>query len=115
MLFDRASGSVIAAKHGAPASYILRHGRLNALSAEALPVGIVEEAKTAVFRVHVKRGDVLIMMSDGVSDALGDRLCEALLSTCGQGDPEAAANALIERARRMGGADDMTAIVAMVG
>ena len=115
MLFDRARGSVTAAKHGAPASYIVRHGRLNALNAEALPVGIVEEAKTAVFSVKIKRGDVLIMMSDGVSDALGEALDGAIMEAAVRCDPKAAARELVERAKRMGGEDDMTAIVARVG
>lgn len=114
LVFDRKNGSVIAAKHGAPASYIVRRGRLNALYAEALPVGIVEEARTAVFSLSIKRGDVLIMMSDGVSDALGDGLIGALKKTAEESDPKAAAEELVERARRMGGGDDMTAIVAMV-
>ena len=115
MLFDRTRGSVVAAKHGAPASYIIRRGRLNELCAEALPVGIVEEAKTAVFSAKIRRGDVIIMMSDGVSDALGDALCGAVREAAGIADPKAAARELVESARRMGGEDDMTAIVARVG
>lgn len=114
LLFDRHRGSVIAAKHGAPASYIVRRGRLNALCAEALPVGIVEEARTAVFKVGVKRGDTIIMMSDGVSDALGDGLPAALKRTAALDDPNEAAKELVECALRMGGGDDMTAIVATV-
>ena len=114
MLFDRTRGSIVAAKHGAPASYVVRHGKLSALSAEALPVGIVEEARTAVFSLKLKRGDVVIMMSDGVSDALGEELYGALRRTAEKSDPKAAALELIECARSMGGGDDMTAIVARV-
>ncbi len=115
MLFDGSRLSAVAAKHGAPPSYILRRGRLSALRAEALPVGIVEEAKTAVFSVKLKRGDTVIMMSDGVSDALGEELDGALKRAGEEKDPRAAARELIALARRMGGADDMTAIVARVG
>jgi len=114
LVFDRRKGSAIAAKHGAPASYIVRHGRPNALCAEALPVGIVEEARTAVFSLKLKRGDVIIMMSDGVSDALGNELDSAIVKTARKSDPKAAASELVECARSMGGEDDMTAIVARV-
>lgn len=114
LVFDRRKGSAIAAKHGAPASYIVRHGRPNALCAEALPVGIVEEARTAVFSLKLKRGDVIIMMSDGVSDALGNELDSAIVKTAQKSDPKAAAAELVECARSMGGEDDMTAIVARV-
>ncbi len=114
LVFDRRKGSAIAAKHGAPASYIVRHGRANAICAEALPVGIVEEARTAVFSLKLKRGDVIIMMSDGVSDALGEELDSAIVKTARKSDPKAAAAELVECARSMGGEDDMTAIVARV-
>lgn len=114
LVFDRRKGSAIAAKHGAPASYIVRHGRANAICAEALPVGIVEEARTAVFSLKLKRGDVIIMMSDGVSDALGEELDSAIVKTAQKSDPKAAAAELVECARSMGGEDDMTAIVARV-
>lgn len=115
MLFDLSKGCAVAAKHGAPSSFILRKGKLNELSAEALPVGILEEAESAVFSVKLMRGDMIFMMSDGVSDALGEELYEVLKQTARQRDPDSAARVLIEQAERMGGEDDMTAIVAMVG
>lgn len=116
-LFDPAAGMMSLAKHGAPPSYILRNGKLSTLYAEALPVGIIEDARPAVCNVDMQRGDIVIMMSDGIADALGSELIAAVTErTISAETADDAANSLLDLARRKGRTkDDMSVIVAMVG
>ncbi|MBQ1684736.1 MAG: protein phosphatase 2C family protein, partial [Clostridia bacterium] len=79
---------------------------------EALPVGILPEARTAVFDTDLRRGDVVIMMSDGAADALGKDLPESVARITPENEPVIAAKLLVELAARAGGRDDMTVIVA---
>lgn len=116
-VFDPVSGRMSLAKHGAPPSYILRNGKLSTLYAEALPVGIIEDARPAVCDVDMQRGDILIMMSDGIADALGSELIAAVTErTITAETADDAAESLLDLARRKGRTkDDMSVIVAMVG
>lgn len=116
ILFNLNSGRFSLAKHGAPPSYILRGGKINTLYAEALPVGILEEAQPAVCNLSMYSGDVIIMMSDGVSDALGMELVASLTSCLtSDTDPEAIAHALLDRAKGEHAAqDDMTVVIAKI-
>ena len=88
-----------------------------ALSAEALPVGIVEEAKTAVFRVHVKRGDVLIMMSDGVSEVFEEETIIGLIRAHRDDTPQQLADCMLDEAKSAQDGkpiDDMTVLCARI-
>lgn len=116
MLFDPATGAMSLVKHGAPPSYILRDGKLSTLYAEALPVGIIEDARPAVCTMNMHRGDVVVMMSDGISDALGSELIASVSERAGTASgADTAASVLLELAAQRGeGKDDMTVIVAMV-
>ncbi|MBQ7060599.1 MAG: SpoIIE family protein phosphatase [Clostridia bacterium] len=113
VLFDPMSGTMRLAKHGAPPCCLVRGGRVSQLSGEALPVGIVEEARTAVSSVRMKRGDAVIMMTDGAMDVLG-REPETLNERIAGLEADAAAKLLTELASGLGGRDDMTVIVAKV-
>ncbi|MBO4879275.1 MAG: SpoIIE family protein phosphatase [Clostridia bacterium] len=113
ILFDPLNGRMELVKHGAPPSYIVRRGEVSTLCEEALPVGIVEEAFPAVCTARMKRGDVIVMMSDGAADAFGDALAESIRDTVCENEPKLAAKLLVELAARTGGGgDDMTVIVA---
>ncbi|MBR4435423.1 MAG: SpoIIE family protein phosphatase [Clostridia bacterium] len=113
-LIDPVSAGLVAVKHGAPPSYIIRGSTLYTLYSEALPIGAVEGAKPAVFRERLRAGDALIMMSDGVYDALGDALNDALCRAAAEADPTLGAQMLVLSAlENGGGADDMTAVVVL--
>ena len=116
MLIDLKSGTATYTKHGAPASFVLRNGRLLALYSEALPIGIIGQAESSSRSIRLKDGDAVIMMTDGVSDALGDGLCKAITeNVLGFGDTEMAAHALLDAAEANGRDDDMSVIVARIG
>ncbi len=115
LLFDRTSGQAQFVKYGAPPSYILRGGKLHTLYAEALPAGIVKEARPALHIAPLKKGDAVILMTDGAFDALGAELSRTLLEQVGAANTaDDAAQSLLLAAREKSGADDMTVIVARI-
>lgn len=113
ILFDPQEGSISIAKHGAPASYIIRSGLVSTLYSEALPVGIIADAKASVCSFRIKKGDTIVMMSDGAADALGDSLVPLLEEHAAGEDARLSARLIAELAFQMsGGADDASVIVA---
>ncbi len=115
LLFDLASGQAQFVKYGAPPSYILREGKIHTLYAEALPAGIVKEARPALHVAPLRRGDTVVLMTDGAFDALGAELSRTLLESVGGANTaNDAAQSLLLAAREKSGADDMTVIVARI-
>lgn len=104
-------------KQGAPPSYILRKGRVYAIHAETLPVGILPEAAPVCPQdAQLMRGDAVVMMTDGLWDALGQELLAAIIEEVGGANtPQDGADALLRRALERSPADDMSVIVARVG
>lgn len=115
LLFDRTDGSAKFIKFGAPESYLVRDGKLHKLYAEALPAGIVANASPAMHIVTLRRGDTVVMMTDGVSDTLGAHTGEAILSNvCTANTVQDAASALLSKASEAGANDDISVIVIRV-
>lgn len=114
-MLDLGTATVQLAKHGAPPSYVLRGGRVHSIYAEALPVGIIEGAPAPVQTLRLQRGDILIMMTDGVADALGRDLTAAIVDNVPSAETaNAAANAILSAAKEKGYADDMTVMLAKI-
>ncbi len=114
-MLDPALGTVSIVKHGANPGYVLRDGRVHTLYNEALPIGIVEQARSCASTLRICSGDMLILISDGVADALGGELIAAIIERAGSAaTSEDAASALLEAAMQRGRADDMTVLLAQV-
>ena len=115
LLIDLADGRARFIKYGAPPAYILRGGKVHTVYAEALPIGILEEASPSVQEVQLKRGDAVVMMTDGLFDALGAALFASLLEQVGENvNAEDAAHALLSLGKRVSGTDDMSVFVAKI-
>lgn len=114
VLIDKLSGSARIVKYGAPPSYILRDGKLRTVYAETLPVGIVEEARPALHEINLRRGDFIVMLTDGALDGLGAELSDAVISAEKEKDENAAAGVLLESAKKNGRPDDMSVMVARI-
>ena len=64
---------------------------------------------------QLMRGDAVIMMTDGLWDALGQELLAAIIEEVGGANtPQDGADALLRRALERSPADDMSVIVARV-
>ena len=100
-------------KIGSPYSFILTKDTVKIIEGGSLPLGILDEISPTVCKANLNCGDVIILVSDGVSDAFGSSsdLVE-FLSLQKALNPQTLADRLIERALMLDGGDpkdDMTA------
>jgi len=99
-------------KYGAPPTFVYRSERLHTVCAEALPIGIVDDAQPAVQRARIRKNDIIIMFSDGVLDSLGERTYETIYRAFEkETDCDALAKNLLEAAIASKTEDDMTVMV----
>lgn len=68
-------------KLGAAASFIKRESWVESVASESLPIGMLSEAEYDTKEKKLYDGDYVIMMSDGVSEALGSNLEQVIFST----------------------------------
>lgn len=107
------SGEATILKQSAPPAFLIRGGRIAALHAEAPPLGILQETSVGLCRARLCAGDTLVLMTDGLSDALGAELYAAMYDIAqAKASPGEAARELIRRAGGISARDDMSAIVA---
>jgi len=72
-------------------------------------VGLSPDVRVAIARLRLRRGDRVLLCSDGVSNAISDA---ELLQIVAQSDPRNACQTMIALANDRGGDDNQTAIVA---
>ncbi len=115
---DLWNGAVMCEKLGACATWVLRGDHLKKVEAASLPLGILEEAMPCHAEYTLHSGDILLMMSDGVTDAFRDEeeLKHAILESVFI-QPQRMADALLRNALLSGGdqpRDDMTVMVLLL-
>lgn len=76
-------------KAGAPASYIIKDGRLTKCELTSMPAGILRGIEFAKRTAVLSLGDSIILMSDGITD-LGERWLKDTISGMPQGVQEGA-------------------------
>lgn len=109
--FDLNSGTAELLKFGTPPSYLLRGTTLYTLCGEALPCGIVEEARPTVIPLEFSPNDVLFLCTDGITDALTDELESVLLCNASRKD---GAEKILNAARDTGHRDDLSVMLLKV-
>ena len=109
---DLNTGDAELLKYGAPPCYLLRNGKVRPIFGEALPCGILAEARPSVIHLKLQPDDRLVLCSDGVQDALKEGTANAIRSVCGAYD--AMGDRLLKLAQYGGGSDDMTVMVIRV-
>lgn len=107
---DTTDGTFSIAKAGAAASYLISDNRVRRLYSPTLPVGILNEARYDVISARLKKGDSLIMLSDGAVNN-GDEWIENPLFYSMK--PGAVCEKIVKTARESygsSGSDDITAV-----
>jgi len=99
-------------KYGAPCCYIVGRDGIKIVEGSSLPLGILEELKPAVATSSLNDGDLLVLITDGVSDAFGSstELIE-FLRTLPAKNPQSLCDSVIKKALSLNGGkanDDMT-------
>lgn len=72
MELDLIRGGAQFVKSGAAPSFVLRQGRLFKLRSRTVPIGILPSADAEMISFAVKPGDIIVMMSDGVTQTNED-------------------------------------------
>ena len=105
-------------KLGAAASFIWRQERIISLRSVTLPAGILKQVEPEKNEMLLKDGDMILMVTDGVTDALGGEAetgawLKGKLSAFPMSNPQDAAEYILQEAkkeRRDGRRDDMTVL-----
>ena len=101
-------------KYGAPYGFIIGDGGVKIIEGNALPLGILDELKPSVCHTSLNRGDMIVLITDGISDAFGSS-SEIIdfLRTVPAKNPQTLSDSLLQRAIELNGGkhnDDMTAL-----
>ena len=105
-------------KYGCPYGFIINDQGIKIVEGNSLPLGILNELKPAVCSAPVSDGDVILLVSDGISDAFqssGDLI--DFLRTQPAKNPQSLSDALLDYAVKLNGGqkkDDMTALAVRI-
>ncbi len=120
-IIDRAKSRAKIYKMGAATTFIKHDGRVSMLKRQALPAGITSGLDLEYIDIKLKRGDLLVMVSDGVTECdRKDFNCDWLrtrLLEIGSRDPETVAELVINKAAEKYGIherDDLTVMTAAI-
>lgn len=101
-------------KLGGVESYIMRSDRVRTLRGSALPIGILDEIKPYHERVQLTAGDVIVMVSDGITDALTPQGTEYTLGQIQAGNPRKICDLLLASAIKNDLKDDATVLAVKI-
>ena len=113
---DLLSGKAAFYKSGAAPTYVFRDGSIFKLRSKTVPVGIIRELDAKKISFDVGDGDVIVMVSDGVTEGKEECpwLFELLKKNVGGEGVEHIAELIAERARCENGNDDISVVVIKV-
>ena len=113
MELDLISGKTAFYKSGAAPTYIYRNGNLFKLRSRTMPIGILRDVETKKLDFTLSRGDVVVMVSDGVTG--GDEECPWLFDLLRQNiegsGAERTAELVVKYAIGHGSEDDISVTV----
>ena len=108
---DLYTGSGEVCKLGAAPTYLRREGTVTRITGTALPAGLTGEGGPDVTPMTLGPGDCVLLVSDGVADGEEDGWLRELLDGFdGQSPKELARAVMAESEKRVGAADDRTAV-----
>ena len=110
--FDLFSGRAENLKCGAAPTYMRLNGRWTILPGTALPIGLAEEDELGdAVPLQINDGDIVVLLSDGVTDGTDDKWVRQLLIAHAGDSPKEIAAQLVNEAKGRGHDDDRTVMV----
>ena len=118
-LVDLYNGNTEFVKMGASSTYIISQGTVDVIASKSLPMGIINEIKVDTVKKRLKPGDIIIMVTDGITEPAGKNNEEQLLeilTTTDLKDPQDIADHILNnvKGRVNNIKDDMTVLVAKI-
>lgn len=117
-MVDRYTGECSFIKNGAVSTYLKRNQHLEKIKTDTLPLGMFKEIECTPLKKRLKSDDIVIMMSDGISDLPyqqdNTKWLEDLINGSDTLNPQKLADTILDAAKeRAGGValDDMTVLV----
>ncbi len=105
-------------KVGAPAGYIKSESETSIISAQALPLGIIEDINPQVQSFVLKAGDFVVLVTDGISDAFDNtEELQNFINNAETSNPQVLADLILDKALEKTGnfaEDDMTVLVGKI-
>lgn len=113
---DLLSGKARFIKSGAAPSYVVRGSSVYKISSKTIPVGIVRTLDAEETTITLYEGDIVVLVSDGITRAEDDcAWLYSLLASCSSSPIRDTADAILrESARRHGRDDDATVCIMRV-
>lgn len=117
-VFDLNSCSADFIKYGSPYGFIISDGGIKIVEGNSLPLGIIESLKPAVATTTLSDGDMVLLVTDGISDAFGSsgEIIDFLRSVPAK-NPQSLADEILNHALSLSGQnakDDMTALAVRI-
>ncbi len=114
---DLEGGSATILKSGAAPTFVRRGDKLYKLKSSTAPIGILPNLRAEDINFAIEDGDILIMMSDGVSQSPEE--CVWLMEMMGgkwedDETPSAMAEKICKKAKEIGSCDDITALLVKI-
>ncbi len=116
MELDLLEGKASFYKGGAAPSYVFRDGNLFKLRSNTVPLGIIKELDTKKIALDVGDGDIIVMVSDGVTQSKEECpwLFDLLKANVGKESLASIADMIVRRAKYEGASDDISVVVIKV-
>ena len=116
MALDLLDGQASFYKCGAAPTYVLRDGSLFKIRSKTLPIGILKEPDQKRIRFEIHAGDMIVMVSDGVTQGREDCpwLFDLLRRNTENIDLEGTADRIVKHARAEGSTDDLSVLILAV-
>ncbi len=115
MELDLMSGQAVFVKNGAAPTYVVRGGKVYKIRSRTLPIGILSDSDPELHRFKMHPGDVVVMVSDGVTH--GNDECPWLIDLLSSPLPESMDSLrmrILRHAIASGSPDDLSAIAVRV-
>ena len=113
MELDLLSGRASFYKSGAAPTYVLRDGSLFKLRSKTLPIGILKQIDTKRISFEIAAGDVIVMVSDGVTQGREECpwLYDLLRGNVETEGIEAVCDRIVQYAKSHGADDDLSVLI----
>ncbi len=105
-------------KYGSPYGFIVGKNGIRIIEGNSLPLGIIDELKPSVCQTQLENGDMVVLLSDGISDSFSSssEMIDFLREIPAK-NPQTLADSLLEKAVTLNGGrknDDMTVLAVRV-